>query len=142
MKQSLPFDIGSAIRNDIKSYLHSYTTPRLIARKCSEFDEYFEGLLERFKEMLEQKDKINANLRQMLKEKIAENDKLNREIREINWQLHELHIKSMGLDPYDVERMKREYESGASLRQLAKTFHCDKSTVKRRLIKMGVTIRE
>ena len=40
------------------------------------------------------------------------------------------------------KEMKKQYLRGASLRELAKIYGCDKSTVKRRLIKMGVTIRK
>lgn len=42
----------------------------------------------------------------------------------------------------DGKKMKAEYQQGKSLRQLSKTYGCDKSTVKRRLIRMGVEIRE
>lgn len=37
--------------------------------------------------------------------------------------------------------IKKQYEQGHSLRAIAKIIGCDKSTVKRYLVKMGVTIR-
>ena len=54
----------------------------------------------------------------------------------------QLWLKSIGMSQLEAMSMKLDYEQGKSLRELAKKYHCDKSTVKRRLIKMGTVIRE
>ena len=46
---------------------------------------------------------------------------------------------------HDIETLKsmrHMYENGKSFREIGKTFDMDKSTVKRKLIQMGVTIRK
>ena len=54
----------------------------------------------------------------------------------------QLWLKSIGMSQLEAMSMKLDYEQGKSLRELAKKYHCDKATVKRRLIKMGTVIRE
>lgn len=54
----------------------------------------------------------------------------------------DLFIKNIGMTPEDGRQMRLDYEQGKSFRELAKKYGCDKATVKRRLIKMEVTIRE
>lgn len=54
----------------------------------------------------------------------------------------QLWLKSIGMSQLEAKSMKLDYEQGKSLRELAKKYHCDKATVKRRLIKMGTVIRE
>ena len=53
----------------------------------------------------------------------------------------QLWLKSIGMSQLEAMSMKLDYEQGKSLRELAKKYHCDKATVKRRLIKMGTVIR-
>ncbi len=67
---------------------------------------------------------------------------LRKRVQEMERQLEELHYQKMGISMKDGMRMKLQYEHGMSLRKLAEIYHCDKSTVKRRLLKMGVAIRE
>lgn len=54
----------------------------------------------------------------------------------------DLFCKFIGMAPEEAMQMKRDYESGMSLREVGKNYDCDKSTAKRRLIKLGVAIRE
>ena len=42
----------------------------------------------------------------------------------------------------DLEKMKQMYQNGQSLRNIGQEFNMDKSTVKRKLIQMGVEIRK
>lgn len=74
---------------------------------------------------------------------------LNEQLKKILWQkrylegkLNNIYETSFGEKLKEYEAMEEYYKKGKSLREIAKRLHCDKSTVKRRLIKMGVTIRE
>lgn len=63
-------------------------------------------------------------------------EKLNTEYRKVLSENEKLRLE----DKRSVE-MKSLYESGWSLRKIGKKFGCDKSTVKRKLEKLGVEIR-
>lgn len=126
---------------DVDSFLKSYSSVSSVARRCIGNREYCEAVLNELKAIIDNKDKINAQLREMLQDKIEQIEKLEKQVREKNKQIEKLHYQTMGISATEGRIMKSEYERGVSLRELAKLFNCDKSTVKRRLIKMGVTIR-
>lgn len=104
-----------------------------------------------------QKDISNilTDLYEQLRNYKARNDKLSTQVQDLEKQLYDMscllrnttiELKNISYDRFgnhleQYKEMKRRYIKGASLRELAKIYGCDKSTVKRRLIKMGVTIR-
>lgn len=89
------------------------------------------------------KDLVIANLE---RQREPDMERKDAEVAALKKQLEESkqreQVLSMGMTIEDGEKMKAEYQQGKSLRQLSKTYGCDKSTVKRRLIRMGVEIRE
>ena len=72
---------------------------------------------------------------------VADKD-LQIQLSESQKREEQLWLKSIGMSQLEAKSMKLDYEQGKSLRELAKKYHCDKATVKRRLIKMGTVIRE
>ena len=48
----------------------------------------------------------------------------------------------MSEDDQKTEIMKALYASGCSLREIGRRLNCDKATVKRKLLKAGVTFNE
>jgi len=105
-------------------------------------EEYCRATLEELKGVIQKEYGQKESLRAMLKEKISEIDRLNKENIELRGRVYDLQIKTMGLSVYEADKMKACYENGASLRELAQIYRCDKSTIKRHLMKMGVTIRK
>lgn len=124
------------------SFLNSYSSADYLARQCIRDKEYCKAVLEELKEVIGQKDEKYTRLREMLKDYMKRVEEVNKQNREMSMQLKELQIQAMGISVRDGQRMKAEYEKGMSLRKLAEMFGCDKSTIKRRLIKMGVQIRK
>lgn len=75
-------------------------------------------------------------------------EELNKQLIQISGQLRHTSVQLENLHDYGLDEkfnrareMKNLYEKGTSLREIGRVFHCDKSTVKRMLIKMGVQIR-
>lgn len=126
----------------VEYFLKSDDSVRTLIRECMFNEDYCKIALEELKDMIKGEQIRNEELHKMLKEKTFEVGKLNEENKRLQHQVFELQAKTMGLTLYEAEMMKTSYEQGTSLRKLAEDFNCDKSTVKRRLIKMGVTIRE
>jgi len=127
---------------DVDSFLKSYSSVSFVARHCIGNKEYCESVLNELKAVIDNKDKINTQLQEMLQDKIEQIEKLEEQVKEKDKQIEKLHYQTMGISATESWMMKSKYERGVSLRELAKIFNCDKSTVKRRLIKMGVTIRD
>lgn len=71
--------------------------------------------------------------------KIDELSKAIYDLQSENNALHEFLFKSK---EWQYSFVKKNYEKGRSLRAIGKMLGCDKSTVKRMLIKMGVPIRK
>lgn len=104
-----------------------------------------------------QKDIANilTDLYEQLRNYKTQNDKLSKQVQDLEKQVYDIscelkdaqrELKNISFDRFgnhleQYKEMKKQYLRGASLRELAKIYGCDKSTVKRRLIKMGVTIR-
>lgn len=126
----------------VEYFLKSDDSVRTLIRECVFNEEYCKIALEELKSVIKGEQVRNEELHKMLKEKNFELGKLNEENTRLQHQVFELQAKTMGLTLYEAEMMKTSYEKGVSLRKLAEDFNCDKSTIKRRLIKMGVTIRE
>jgi len=69
-------------------------------------------------------------------------ERLQKQVEELKEQTERFPIQSKSKFSFKtLKKMVTMYEDGASLNAIAATFGCDKSTVKRYLIKMGVTIR-
>lgn len=124
------------------SFLKSYSSADYLARQCIRDKEYCVEVLEELKDVIEEKKKRIEQLGEMLKGYMEQVDRLNKENRRMEVQLIDLYVQYIGMPLEAAQRMKDEYERGMSLRELANVFSCDKATVKRRLIKMGVKIRE
>lgn len=82
--------------------------------------------------VLEEKVKI---LEGELKKQIKTN-------RELDTEVNSLRRELFGTKQWQYLYIKNLYQSGSSLRQIGKILNCDKSTVKRKLIKMGIQIRK
>lgn len=91
---------------------------------------------------MELRNREIKDLKSTIIEKDMQIKDLKGSILEKDAQFHNLYCQSIGITPAEGMIMKAEYENGMSLRMLAEKYKCDKSTIKRRLIKMGVTIRE
>ena len=65
------------------------------------------------------------------------------QVEEANQKAEEREDKTCMIyfDDYSLKHMKRMYESGQSLRQIADSAHCSYNTVRRILIKEGVVMR-
>lgn len=109
---------------------------------CMKNEEYCRVALQELKDVVNQAKSRNDDLRKMLSKSNSKVRELQEEMRALEIQILELRSKFMGRNSYNAEQMKNQYLEGASLRELAKIYGCDKSTVKRRLIKMGVIIRD
>jgi len=76
-------------------------------------------------------------------------EELNKQLLDTSRQLRHTSVELENLHDYGLDKklnrareMKNLYEKETSLREIGRVFHCDKSTVKRMLIKMGVQIRK
>lgn len=126
---------------DVESFLKSDDLPIGLVRQCMHSEEYCREALRELKCVIKDERSRKNSFHEMLREardKIRELYKENNELRD---RVFELQSKYIGLNVFKAYNMKRDYEHGTSLRELAKVYGCDKSTIKRRLIKMGVTIR-
>lgn len=68
-------------------------------------------------------------------------EQLTREVEELKKQAEYLPAQTRG-DYGKLKMMKEMYENGHTLSSIASVVKCNKSTVKRKLIKMGVKLRE
>lgn len=67
---------------------------------------------------------------------------LNDKNKALQAEIDHLYDELLGTEKHRCKTMRELYECGISLRQISKMLHCDKSTVKRKLLKMGVPIRK
>lgn len=72
----------------------------------------------------------------------AELNKKENTIKQLEADLDSLQEQLLGTDKQRCLSMRDLYQAGMSLRKIGEIYGCDKSTVKRNLIKMGVTIRK
>lgn len=85
-------------------------------------------LIDKYKEQIAELNKQLANIYRKLENKSAE--------------LENVYGHGLGEKLNKSKEIKNLYEKGYSLRKIGELYHCDKSTVKRLLIKMGVQIRK
>jgi len=69
-------------------------------------------------------------------------DKAEEVNKELQAEVNSLRREVFGLDEYRCSGMRELYMAGKSLREIGKIYRCDKSTVKRKLVKMRITIRK
>ena len=67
---------------------------------------------------------------------------MSQELRHTQFELDNVYASGLGEKLEVSKKMKKLYDSGASLRKIAELYKCDKSTVRRRLEKMGIQIRK
>lgn len=133
------------IYNSVKSDEYN----KILTALCSEnLDSIVDVLLSVYQDRKEMKielARIQGELRDTEFDKKV-NDRLlddyRKQLMESRRSERTLSCKLFGMTPEDGTVMRCLYEQGMSLRKLAKKYKCDKSTVKRRLMKMGVAIRE
>lgn len=97
------------------------------------------------KEMKMELIRMRGELREAEFEKIVNVrllDDYRKQLSESQRSERTLSCKLFGMTSEDGAEMQYLYEQGMSLRKLAEKYKCDKATVKRRLIKLGATIRE
>ncbi len=127
-------DIESFVKDDIK-------VNRLVYG-CTKNEEYCAQALTELRDMIKQKDTVIENLKETLEENIKQIEDFKKQIEIITQHLDELYHQNVGVSYSVGKQMTAYYKEGMSLRKIAQIFSCDKSTVKRRLERIGVKIRE
>lgn len=110
------------------------------------------GVIKRFAERLSKSQSLEVQIKSLNDEisnlniKLSDQDRELTKLSESNGDL-QAEANSLREEVFKSEKVRCEsmrdlYMCGYSLRQIGKMLHCDKSTVKRKLLKMGVQIRK
>ena len=84
----------------------------------------------------------NKQLKGTIKQLENEQENNSHRIEALENELNSLRCRGIGIDPAKGSQIKYLYEQGWLLRKIGEYCDCDKSTVQRMLIKMGVQIRK
>lgn len=94
-----------------------------------------------FKKEIQQAEKLKQREKEIIQLR-NEQENRNKYISNLEEELNNLRCRGIGIDPAKGSQIKQLYEKGWSLRKIGEYCGCDKSTIKRILIKMGVSIRK
>lgn len=125
---------------DVKDFIVGDTKVGRLVYGCIKDEKYCTQALMELKEAIKQKDSMIEKLQSSLNESNIQIEDLKKQIIKITEQLDELCHQNIGVSYANGKRMATYYREGMSLRKIAEIFDCDKSTVKRRLERLGEKI--